>query len=65
ADDECALWFDGGLLVYADAAWLPTAAPSIRLAAEDLRALFDAVADSIAIVILPADWDVAPETELD
>ncbi len=63
ADDECALWFDGGLLIYADEAWTPAAAPSVRLTTEDLRALFDAVADSTAIVLLPAGWDVASETE--
>ena len=56
ADDECALWFDGGLLVYAHDAWLPAPAPAVRLAPEDLRALFDAVADSVGLVLLPAGW---------
>lgn len=55
-DDECALWFDGGLLVYAHEVWLPAASPAVRLALEDLRALFDTVADSVGLVLLPAGW---------
>jgi hypothetical protein len=65
ADDECALWFDGGMLVYAHDAWAPAPSPAIRLTPVDLRALFDAVDDSVEIVLLPAGWDVMQVKEED
>ena len=63
ADDECALLFDGGLLMYAHDEWSKAPAPTARLASADLRALFDAVPDSVELVLLPAGWDMSPLRE--
>ena len=63
ADDGCALQFDGGLLVYAHDAWAQAPAPAVRLVSADLRALFDAVPDSVELVLLPAGWDLSPPGE--
>jgi hypothetical protein len=65
ADDDCALQFDGGLLLYADPAWEPSPAPTLRLASADLRALFDAVADSIELVVLPTGWNALADEARD
>jgi hypothetical protein len=65
ADDDCALRFDGGLVLYADVAWESTPAPTLRLLPADLRALFDAVSDSIGLVLLPAGWNRLAEEAMD
>ncbi len=62
ADDECALSFDGGLLLHADSVW-SSSTSAVRLTPTDLRALYDAVADSVELVLLPAGWNTSPGSE--
>ena len=57
ATEEAALLFSGGLLLYAAEAWSPVRPPFLRLGTEDLRALYDAVADSVDLVLLPPGWE--------
>jgi hypothetical protein len=61
ADDDGALQFDGGLLLYGHDDWHGVdgepPAPALRLAAQDLRALVDAVAADVDLVLLPDGWD--------
>ncbi len=63
ADDDCALLFAGGLLIHSHDKWAAGDDPAnrLRLAPDDLRALFDAVADSIELVLLPAGWNTRPD----
>jgi len=65
APADAALYFDGGLLLYACSSWGRPRPPWARLAAGDLRALYDALPDSTALVVLPRGWraaDAAPAT---
>lgn len=55
-DGRCALYFAGGLLLYADAFWERAAPPQVRLRAADLRALYNALEPGAAMVVLPAGW---------
>jgi hypothetical protein len=55
ANDNGLLQFTGGLLVHADP--LLSYPRAARIAATDLRALFDAVNDSTGLVLLPIGWD--------
>ena len=57
ATEEAALLFSGGLLIYAAEVWTPVRPPFLRLRTEDLRALYDAVADSVELVLLPPGWE--------
>lgn len=57
ATDVAGLLFSEGLLLYAADVWEPLRPPSIRLRPTDLRALYDALADSVEIVVLPAGWE--------
>jgi hypothetical protein len=57
ATDEAAMLFSGGLLLFASEAWEPARPPAIRLHTADLRALHDAAADSMDLVLLPAGWE--------
>jgi hypothetical protein len=57
ANSRCALYFSGGLLVHADTVWNGSGVSTIRLAADDLQALYNALAPGAALVILPAGWD--------
>ena len=59
ATAEAALLFSEGLLLYAAQVWSPARPPSIRLRSEDLRALFDAAADSVDLILLPSGWERA------
>ena len=52
----CALYFGGGLLVYADGRWLDGPVDGLRLGAEDVRALFNALEPGAPMVVLPASW---------
>lgn len=54
--DRCALYFDKGLLLFADAVWAVAAPPRLRLQAADLRALYNAVDSTTVLVILPEGW---------
>ncbi|MFH1569466.1 MAG: hypothetical protein ABIL09_15830, partial [Gemmatimonadota bacterium] len=56
ATPECALYFDGGVLIYAAEAWGQPRPPSVRLGAADLRALYDALPSGAPLVVLPAGW---------
>ena len=58
APGEAALLFSKGILLYAAEVWRPVRPPSVRLRSEDLRALYDAVADSVDLVLLPAGWEL-------
>lgn len=57
ATAEAGLLFSEGLLLYASEIWSPARPPSIRLRREDLRALFDAAADSVDLILLPSGWE--------
>ena len=57
ATDRCALFFDSGVLIYASAAWGQVRPPSLRLTIEDVRALYNAGAEGLDLVILPPAWD--------
>ena len=57
ATAEAALLFSEGLLLYAAEIWSPARPPSIQLRSEDLRALFDAVEDSVDLILLPSGWE--------
>jgi hypothetical protein len=57
ATDDSALYFSGGLLVYASAAWGRPRAPALAIEAGDLRALFNASAPGMELVVLPPGWD--------
>ncbi len=54
---EAALLFSEGLLLYAAEVWRPVRPPSIRLRSEDLRALHDAAADGVDLILLPSGWE--------
>lgn len=56
ATPDGAMYFDGGLLVYASEAWGAPRAPSLRVSVGDLRALSDALPTGAALVVMPADW---------
>ena len=52
----CALYFGGGLLVYADGRWLDGSVDGLQIGAEDVRALFNALELGAPMVVLPASW---------
>lgn len=54
ADRDSALLFDAGVTLYAHATWASRG--GVQLAADDLRAIYEAVADSVYLIILPSDW---------
>jgi len=60
ATPDGALYFAGGLLLYASEVWGTPRAPAARLAPGDLRALYDALPAGAVLVVLPAGWDVVP-----
>ena len=57
ATEEAALLFSEGLLLYSAEVWSPVRPPFLRLRAEDLRDLCDAVADSVDLIRLPPGWE--------
>ena len=57
ATAEAGLLFSEGLLLYASEIWGPARPPSVRLRSQDLRALFDAAADSVDLILLPSGWE--------
>ena len=57
ATEEAALLFSEGLLLYADEVWRPVRPPFLRLRTEDLRALYDAAADRLELILLPPGWE--------
>ena len=62
ADKTCALQFTSGLLIYSSPQWDnrqrgKPGPPSLRIAPDDLRALYNALPDSAVMVILPPGWD--------
>ena len=57
ATDQAALLFSEGLLLYADEVWRPVRPPFLRLRTEDLRALYDAAADGVELILLPPGWE--------
>ena len=59
ATEDCALYFSGGLLIYASQAWASPRPPQVRLTTNDLRAVYDALAPDTDLVLLPPGWDDA------
>lgn len=57
ATADCALYFDGGLLIYASPLWEGALIPSLRLEVEDLRALYNVGQRGLTLVVLPLSWD--------
>ena len=53
---RCALYFGGGLTVYADESWQDGAVTGLRIGAEDIRALYNALDRGASLVVLPASW---------
>lgn len=56
ANPDCALHFSEGLLIYASQEWGEPRAPSLRVSEDDLMALYDALAEGTALVVLPPGW---------
>ena len=63
-DDDCALWFTGGLLFYSSPMWGSIRAPSVQLQPRDIRALYNVTRKGMRLVILPRGWNsvIYPET---
>lgn len=55
-----ALYFAGGLLIYASPAWRRRGARDLQIGTADLRALYNACRPGIALVVLPAAWREGP-----
>ena len=60
ATDASALLLTNQILVHASPTWAPPQ-DWIRLQAADLRALYDALTDGTAVVILPSGWSTGEE----
>jgi len=56
ATPDCALYFSGGLLLYASEKWGEPRAPSLKLGEDDLMALYDALATGTVLIVLPPSW---------
>ena len=56
ATEQCALYFEGGLLVFAAAAWGDVRSPSLKVAPRDLIALHDALDLGTRLIVLPTSW---------
>ncbi len=57
ATADCALFFSNRMLIYASEAWSRPGAPALQIGMGDLRALYDACAPEIELVILPHRWN--------
>ena len=57
ATDACALYFSNELLIYAADAWGQPRAPALRIAGDDLRALYEACGPETRLVVLPLHWN--------
>lgn len=55
--ETCMLYFSSGLVVYSSAEWGSQHSPSLRLAAADLRALYNTLSEGARLVVLPSGWD--------
>ena len=57
APETAALYFSGGLLMYAADVWQHTRSPALRLRSADLRALYNALETGTPLVVLPKNWN--------
>ncbi len=57
ATEKCALYFGSGLLIYAATAWGNPRAPALRIAVDDLQALYNTAEIGMPLVVLPRGWD--------
>lgn len=62
ASEECALSFSGGLLIYSSDSWKDSGAPSLQIAAADVRALYNSLQPGTPFIILPAGWNRTTDT---
>lgn len=58
-----ALYFGGGLLLYAASGWGRPGVPSLRLGDADLRALYETCPVGAQLVVLPPGWREGDEDE--